>query len=57
MEEGTAHDGRNNEELRERQRKVNLLSFTELRPLLKIHKFIRENFRKTILKQMFASPG
>lgn len=56
MEEGTAHDGWNNEELRERERKVNILAFTELRLLLKIHRFTKDNFRKLTLKQTFAFP-
>lgn len=54
VEEGTAHDGWNNEKLREKQRKVNILAFTDLRPLLKIHRFTKDNFRKITLKQTFA---
>lgn len=49
MKEGAAHNGRNDEELRERQRKVNILGFAHLRPLLKMHGFSRDDFRKIIL--------
>lgn len=44
VQEGTAHDGWNDEELRERQREVNLPAFTERRPLLKIRSFTRDLF-------------
>lgn len=57
VEESAAHNGWNNEELRERKRKAHTQAFTELRPLFKIHRITRDNFRKVTLKQTFAFPG